>query len=357
MKYLFSQFCRAKFYLNDEKKKRKKFCKIFSDIMFKTEKDSKESKSKKKLGLKICSLFLEKYEIMFNNSMTNIKFDNTEKIYSRKEGDSFLSSDFSSHVVTQGNTEQILFKMMDKYYVDIIDPDFIPMLISTHHYFISHVQFLSWIFEKYLLLLQGKKEWHTSTRLGLLITLKDWIQDVARTNSIEETFDKEFLITWKMFVPKISEDQSASVIVNFLVNLDFNNITPEIKKQELKKGTGASLRKIIVSRQSMRKKNSDVEDISKISHKDIVNCITHECSRLFREIKPTELLFSNWEDPKKSKNFAALVEIFNRYQGWAATQIMIRDKMALRVEAYEKIVRIAHVKKNYFILFYFYFYF
>eukprot|EP01091_Cochliopodium_minus_P019315 TRINITY_DN8088_c0_g1_i1.p1 TRINITY_DN8088_c0_g1~~TRINITY_DN8088_c0_g1_i1.p1 ORF type:complete len:960 (-),score=275.77 TRINITY_DN8088_c0_g1_i1:74-2953(-) len=348
LKFLFSHFCKSKFFVNGDKKKIEKFCGVFSKIILQL-KGPELKLYNKDVGVKTIMLFLEKYEIMFNNSMTNIKFDNTEKVYSRKEttGTGILntSDDDSSHVVTQGNLEQILFKVMDKYYTDIIDSDYIPMLISTHEYFVSHNRFLTWIIEKYLVLSDGKREWHKSARKKLLETLRDWFLDISKTNTVEEICDKEFATAWKLFTPRIKEGTEAASLVNYLVNLNFDKFSNNVKRQDLSNNKTSMMKnkKMGTNRGSSRKRptESDNDELFKAPTKELANAITFECSTLFRNIRPTELLFKNWEDPNRSKQFASLVEKFNRYQSWAATQIMVRDKLPARVEAYEKVVKIA----------------
>ncbi len=218
-------------------------------------------------------------------------------------------------VLSAGTLDVVVHKLYDKYYVDMLDPEFPHMILMTRDYFVAQdVDLLRLLRETYLKHRGSQIPWKEVVRLRVLNVLKLFADNYLPELGI---VDAAFADMWATLCKEMEGEHS---IYNRTTAEQLANVVVLVAGSPAAEKALAN-HAALLPQEPTRSKTQCVLT-AKTDLVDLATALTLCSSDLFRHIQPSELMHRNWQRKETSPNYSALVENFALYQGWVVHQIL-----------------------------------
>jgi hypothetical protein len=240
-------------------------------------------------------------------------------------------------VLSAGTLDVVVHKLYDKYYVDMLDPEFPHMILMTRDYFVTHdVELLRLLRETYLKHKGSQIPWKEVVRLRVLNVLKLFADNYLPELGI---VDAPFAEMWTTLCKEMEGEHS---LYNRTTAEQLSNVVVLVAGSAVAQKALAN-HAALQPQEPPRTKTQPCVLTAKTDLVDLASALTLCSSDLFRHIQPSELMHRNWQKKETSPNYSALVENFALYQGWVVHQILTAsDKDRARVITRERHIRPFH---------------
>ncbi len=248
------------------------------------------------------------FELLIKNFLEVFMNESSRMRFTTKPGE-------ARDVLSAGTLDVVVHKLYDKYYVDMLDPEFPHMILMTRDYFVSRdVELLSLLRDTYLKHKGLQIPWREVVRLRVLNVLKLFVDNYLPDLGI---VDAAFAEMWTKLCKEMEGEHSL-----------YNRTTAEQLANVviLVAGTAGAQRALSNHAAMMppapERTKTQCVITAKTDLMDLAAALTLYSADLFRGIQPSELMHRNWQKKETSPNYSALVENFALYQGWTVHQIL-----------------------------------